>query len=238
MSLLSIIQSVAIEMGLKSPSQVVGSTDRQILQLLEIARSEGKDLASRYHWSVMTKECTFSMVATLNQGAINGTVVTDSDFDYLLNETMWNRTTSLPIIGPKNAESWEAMQSFTAAGGPFQEYRIQGGDLYIDPAPTAGHTLAFIYKSTWWCESSGGSGQSTWAADTDVGLLNEEIMRLGIKWRWLKTKGLEYQEDFASYERQVQNAMARDGSKPRLRSDGGPYRSVPGIVVPSGNWPL
>jgi hypothetical protein len=47
---------------------------------------------------------------------------------------------------------------------------------------------------------------------------------------------LSYSEDFADYEREVTDAIARDGTKPVLNLNN--YRDdlQPGIMVPLGNW--
>jgi hypothetical protein len=58
-------------------------------------------------------------------------------------------------------------------------------------------------------------------------LLDEEIMAEGIIWRWQEFKGLAYAEQYAKYERLVNDAMGRDGGKPRLNL-GGSANRVPG----------
>jgi len=237
MSLLTMIQAVTEELGLASPNAVITNTDRQIKQFLRLANREGVALSGRNTtWEAMVRENTFTLTATQNQGAINGTVITDSDFDYIINETIWNRTTTIPILGPLNSKEFQFRQALSITG-PFPRYRILNGDLLIDPAPSnSTDTAAFEYQSTSWCESSEGDGQSSWLADNDVGLLNEGLMELGILWRWKKTKGLEYQEDFVEYESQVANAIVRDGGKSIIHSDGGPFRSGPGIFIPGGSF--
>lgn len=237
MSLLTIIQNVAEFQGLTSPNVVIGSTDAQIIQLLQIANREGVALAGRKStWQAMVRENTFTLTATENQGAMNGTVITDSDFDYIINDTIWNRTQIIPILGPLNSQEYQYRQALSITG-PFPRYRILNGDLLIDPAPSnSTDTAAFEYQSTSWCQSAAGAGQAKWAADNDVGLLNEGLMELGITWRWKSLKGLDYQEDFAEYESQVANAITRDGGKPVLNSQGSPTSSWPGIFIPIGNW--
>ena len=235
MSLLTMIQGVAQERGIPVPTQVIGNTDAQVIQLLAIAQKEGRDLAARYQWSTMVKRATWTMLTAESQGLLNSAVITDGDFDYFLDGTMWDTTTQLPIPGPLSPKDWETLQAVNVSGPEFF-FRIFQRTLYLYPAPTAANTGALEYKSTFWCETSGGTGQAKWTADTDVGILNENLMELGITWRWLKTKGLEYAEDFDTYEKRVANAQIRDGGKPRLNLGTGPIRRGPGVVVPLGNW--
>jgi len=232
MSLLTMIQRVAPAFGLPKPNQVVGNTDGNIIQLLEIAQEEGEDLSQRLPWTALLKQSLNNLIATASQGDINGTYITDEDFDYILSDSFWDRTTSLPIPGPLSPEAWQQLQAFPLTG-PYFQFRIQGGELLIDPAPgTSLDQVAFEYKTSRWCETDSGTGLELWTSDTDVGRLPEKIMIQGIKWRWLERKGLEYAQMFDIYERQVANFGLRDGGKPRLRLDGVRNRRVPGVWVP------
>ena len=237
MTLLTICQNVAEDIGIPSPTTVVGNTDRQIVQLLQIAQREGRDLASRYGWTDLIKENTFTLsTSSQDQGLLNSAVVSDGDFDYVINDTMWNRTDTLPIPGSLSPRYWQTLQSFVVTA-PYLRYRINQRKLFIEPTPPSADTVAFEYKSKFWCESSGGNGQAAWAADNDVGILDERLMELGVLWRWLKRKGLEYSQDFQTYETQVNDAIGRDGGKPRLNSSSSAaVNRMPGIAVPPGSW--
>jgi len=232
MALLGMIQKVTARIGISTPTNVIGNSDSQVAQLLALAQEEGEDLRARFQWSALVRNNTFTITLAASQGALNGTVISDGDYDYITDQTMWNRTTSLPIIGPLNSRSYQTLQAFPVTG-PYQQWMLRGKNLILDPVPTSADTAAFGYYSTSFCESSGGTAQQAWAADTDEGLLNESLMTLGIRWRWLKAKGLEYAEDFATYERRVTDAMARDGGNETLslESRDRDYRQA-GIIVP------
>lgn len=238
MTILSLAQKTARSVGLAVPTSVIGNTDRGIIQLLALANEEGEDLAARTQWTAMFVEQTFTQVAAALQGTIQGGIVSAGDFSYYLNDTMWNRTTSLPIQGPVNPVDWQTLQAFPVTG-PYQQFKIEQGKLYFDPVgANATDTIAFHYKTTSWCETTGAVGQSEWMNDNDVGRLDESLMRLGLIWRWKKQKGLEYAEDFNTYERRVMNAIARDGGAPRLQLAGGIRHRLPGIMLPVGSWSL
>ena len=82
----------------------------------------------------------------------------------------------------------------------------------IDPVPTDnGSALVFEYVSNAWCQSSGGTAQALWEADTDIGILDEYLMMLGVRWSVLRRLGLSYAEEMEEYERQVSKAIGADG---------------------------
>ena len=216
MSLLTVIQDVSDLLGIPRPSAVYGSLDPGVRQLLQLANREGRELSARYPWQVLTREVTFTTVATESQGSLTTICGATQPVRSIVGDTLWNRTTGEQIAGPRSGRTWQAYksQTFTA---PQSEYRILGDELKFLPAPTAGQTVAFEFVSKSWCtDSTGVTYRVSFAADTDLILLDEELFRIGIEWRWLQRKGFEYAESFASYERMVADAMARDGTKPTL----------------------
>ena len=46
-------------------------------------------------------------------------------------------------------------------------------------------------------------------------------MALGLTWRWLRSKGMDYAEDMSTYEREVERAASRDrGLRPLVVGKG------------------
>ncbi len=232
MSLVTLIQGACGEMAIPQPSSVYGSTDTQVQQLLALANAEGEDLTARHDWSILSREATFVTVATESQGAMS-TIAPNLKF--IFNETMWNRSINMPIRGSLDAQLWQQMESGQVTG-PFPQYRIRGGTLRFLPIPTAGANIYFEYQTKNWCsDSTGVTERSAWGADTDIGILPEDLMRLGVIWRFLRSKGLAYAEQYNEYERRVTDAIGRDGGKRVLSMTGG--RVPPwGVIVPDGNW--
>lgn len=235
MTLLSIIQTLCSRLAIVQPTVVVGSTDQQVIQLLGLANEEGQDLAARGRWEKLQNESTFTTVATESQGAM--TTLAGADFGWICDDTIWNRSQNRPIL-PVDPIRWQQMKAASVTG-PYTSMRIRGGEFLAYPLMTAGQTVAFEWISKNWCESSGGTGQSEWAADTDVPIVPGDLMTLGLIWRWKQAKGLTYAEDFATYERQVTDAMTRDGIKPQLNMGGGNgTRFLNRSSVIDGNWSM
>lgn len=231
MTLLSLIQDVSDLLGIPRPSTVYGSQDAGVRQLLQLAHREGRELSARYPWQALTYEATFTTVATESQGELSTIIGATQELRSITNETMWNRTTGEPVYGPRNGRTWQAYKSQTFTS-PLAEYRIRGNEILFLPAPTAGQTVAFEYVSkSWITDSTGATYRTAFAVDTDLILLDEEIFRIGLEWRWLQRKGFEYAESFASYERMVADAMARDGTKPMLDLGGSPASEVD-VAIP------
>lgn len=211
MTLLTVVRSAASRLGLARPSSVVNSTDQNSVELLAFAQEEGKTLARRHEWQVLQTEHTFT--------TSNGTVsyALPSDFDRILKDTVFNRTRRRRMAGDLAPDQWQETQaSLVTMVNP--AFRIRGGLFLISPTPTATETVAYEYISKKWCQSNTSTGQVEWLADSDTGLLDEDLMILGIIWRYRKAKGLDYGEDMNTYEMEVTKAIQNDGARVRIQT--------------------
>ena len=235
--MLTTVQYFCRRTGLPEPTTVYGTTDPQILQILALLEEEGNDLSLRGSWQGITFEASHTTVATESQGAMS-TIATNG-FRYIKNNTIWDRTNKLPIFGPLSSQEWQSMKALVPTG-PRYQFTIRGGNLLVNPVPTAGYSWYFEYVSQNWILGANGSTYKQYfTLDTDTILLPETLVLMGLRWRWKKEKGFDYAEDFNTYETQVKDALGRDGGKETLSMDmntwGGPK---PGIFVPAGSWAI
>lgn len=233
MSLLSVVQSASRRLGLSVPSVVAASTDNAVLQMLELLNEEGSDLSQRTDWTALATEATFTTVAAETQGSLS-TIAPNCKF--IINNTIYNRTLRRPVFGPLSEQLWQQRKAMFISG-PWNQFRVRNNQIIFIPVPTAGQSCFFEYISRAWATDATGATQKTsFTVDTDVSRLDEEIMTMGLVWRWRSAKGLDFTSDYQKYEKAVLNAISRDGSKPVLDMNGGSGDIKPGIFVPAGNW--
>ncbi|MGD9650608.1 MAG: hypothetical protein AB7G80_04980 [Dongiaceae bacterium] len=231
MSLLTMIQDAAREVGFELPNTVIGNNDATARQLLALLNREGKILSRRHNWTALQREYSFTTVASQEAYAL------PEDFDRLLNQTAWDRSQRRSLQGPVTPERWQAIKSGLGAGaGIDRRYRIRRGaalnnELIIDPIPaSSGESLVFEYISSHWCrDAAGETTNNNLTNDSDLPLLSEDLLTLGLVWRFLAAKGLSYQQAQLDYEREVAQAIARDGGAAKLRLDN---RSTPLLGSP------
>lgn len=234
MSLLTLVQGACGQLNLVQPSTVVSSTDVQTAQLLALARSGGKDIARRFDWQILMKEGTFVTLAAETQVA--SLTTTFADFGRIGNNTMWNRTQSRPVRGPLNDQQWQRRKAAAAQVGVEYYFRIRGGIVMFNPIPKAGDSIYFEYISNKWCQSSGAVAQVTWLADTDTAIIDEELLRLDLVWRFLKSKGLDYAEEFRTFELAAADLFGPDGGKDVVDMTGEVCGW--GVNIADGNWAI
>lgn len=234
MSLLTIVQRFCSRTGLAVPATVYGTADPQIRQIMALLEEEGNDLSGRGDWNELTFQATHTTTAAEDQGDIDS--IATNGYRYIKNNTFWDRTLQEPVYGPLNDQDWQAIKAMTVTG-PRYQWRIRGGHLLSNPVPTAGHTWAFEYVSwNWMTDSTGATYRQYFAADGDLPLLPEEILTLGLRWRWKKEKGFDYAEDFRTYESMVKDALGRDGGKRTLNMGGDGEGKTPRVFLPAGSW--
>lgn len=233
MTMLTTVQRFCGRTGLTVPSTVYGTTDPQIRQILAMLEEEGDDLSKRGAWQEITFEATHTTLAAEDQGAI--ATIASNGFNYIKNGTIWDRSLRLPVY-VIDGQNWQAAKAMTLTGPRYQA-RIRGGKLISNPVPTAGNTWAFEYVSkNWILGVDGTTYKQYFTLDTDTILLPESIVLMGLRWRWKKEKGLEYAEDFRTYESQVKDALSRNGMKQTLNMGNSEPMVSPGVVVPLGSW--
>jgi hypothetical protein len=236
-TLLEVVTDQCGRQNIPVPTTVYGTSDPQVRQIMRLLEEEGNDLSVRGSWECLMNEASHTTLALEDQGAI--ATIASNGFRSIKNNTIWDRTDRLPVIGPMDAMEWQAMKA-VFANGPRYRYRIRGGHLLVNPTPTAGHSWKFEYVSKYWITDTGGTiYKRRFTADTDVVLLPDDLCLQGLRWRWKKEKGMEYAEDFRTYEMQVKDALGKDGGKAVLSMDDDMTRGpVPGVWVSPGSWPL
>ena len=140
-----------------------------------------------------------------------------SNFERVVDNTIWDRSRFWSMRGPQSPQQWQLYKSSVIGRASIQRRfrfrEIAGNQVFsIDPVPTDNNSaLVFEYVSNAWCKSSGGTPQTLWEADTDLGILDEYLIQLGVRWRMLRRLGFAYQEELDEYDRQVRKACAKDG---------------------------
>lgn len=242
MTLLTICQNVAREVGITVPSSIVGNTAKEATVLLRFAERTGDQIAQAHDWTVLLLEHTF----TTTSG--NAYYDLPAGFRRLVTETAWDRTNYRSMRGPLSAQEWQFRKSgIVSSAGILRNWRVKAVSgvqkFYIDPTPASTDSLVFEYITDYWCQSSGGTAQASWAVDTDTARIDEDLIELGVIWRMLNRLGRPYIEERAEFDREMSRRRARDGGMAVLslgdtpRQTQGEIIGVPdGTLSSSGTW--
>lgn len=209
MTCLSIVQTAYKRLGLSGvPTSALSSQDPQVMQFLALLNEEGQTLAEMTNWQALTAQASFVTVATEIQGQLS-TVAPGCKF--IVNDTIWNQSLRMPVFGPLSPQNW-AQQKAMFYQGPWNQFRIFDDAIHFVPLPAVGQTCTFEYSSKYWTASQSDEFQT----DADTALLDEQVVVMGLIWRFKQAKGLDFTADLQKYQRRVADLIARETPKPIL----------------------
>lgn len=209
---LQIITDACLEIGLVAPSVVAGSSDSNIVRLLAMLNTEGRDLAKAREWTILIRTATVTTADGTAEYAL------PTDYSKLIRDTEWDRTNFRPLWGPLSPQEWEAIQSGSIGSSPpGRRYRIvrsaseASRKLVIDPTPTSVDTLAYEYVSNAWATAADGTTlKSVMTLDDDIALLHQDLLLRGTIVRFKRSVGLDYASEADEYNVMLGREMARD----------------------------
>lgn len=234
-TLLLMLANVAKSVGAQTPTAIISSTDQTAQRMFEAMKRECAFLVRRFPWSALIREATITTV--------NGTAsyALESDFQRIIDDTAWDRTNYWQMRGSLSPQEWQFQKSaILAQPVNRRRFRIKFNtttktrQVYIDPTPTGTATLVYEYVSLSFCQATGGGALKTaWSVDTDEPLFDDNLLELGVTWRYLKARGLPYADDKQEYQAALRRAITND--KPAAAVD--LTRNVRGaFVLPDGNY--
>jgi hypothetical protein len=223
MSLLTLVKRACALCSVAQPNTVMGASGGVGATMAALAQIEGEELMRRHEWRQVRGEVKFPATGEARQlGRV------PEDFDRMVSDTVWNRSTNTPLAGPADAAMWA--RASTDLGAPL--FRLFTQDMHILPAPAGGETIAFEYISSAFVETAAGEYSPVWTADDDKSRLPEHLLVFGLVWRWKASKGLDYGEDMATYERAIERATADDYGSISTASCDDDYRPpLPSVIV-------
>lgn len=232
MSILTLVQRACRRIKMVPPSSALGSTDPNVLLLVELAREDASVLAGQFDWPDTLREQSFVTVAAVDQPGALPTDFGRMAFQADDRGDIYDSARRGAVAGPETAGRWRGLTSGWTAITP--NWRIFGGALQLAPAPAAGLTYAYTYVTTdlW------GTGKTEPETDADEPAIPEDLILLGMVWRWKQVNGFDYAEDMASAGlRFEQMAGTARGSRASLTVGRRrvPWDAVyawPGVIVP------
>ena len=144
-----------------------------------------------------------------------------ADFDWMISGTQWDRGYRWQVFGPLTPQEWQVLKSGLSPTGPRRRFRLMNGLYYLDPIPYDSNTLVYEYYSRNFALTGGvtTAPASRFTTDTDTYLLPEDLLVLGLKWRYRRAKGMDYTQEQDDYETALQREIGRDASARVLRLD-------------------
>lgn len=200
------------------PATIVNNVDPSAVRLLASADRTGRDLHRKLNWQALNQTYTFDTEDGTAEYSL------PEDYQRFINLTFWDRTNLAYIRGPVSPVEFEALRSGSlSAPSAFQAYfRVAAGKFVIHPTPSDIRTIAYQYIGQNWVDTNSDTVMDAeyFAADTNTCAFDDDLMVLGVRYRFLAASGAPHDEERAEYDAFEQRAIADDGGKGVIRFGG------------------
>ena len=233
-----IVNQVIVEVGTAQPAADVFSTnDPAFTQLTTLANSCGYELLEDIAWEGLVREH-----AIVTQSTDSGDYPLPDDFAYMINQTGWDRTNNVPIMGPLSGQDWQYLEGRDLVSHTiYASFREVEGVYRIFPQPPPdGLDLHFEYISRNWVQLAASPGTFTDKVSTagDIIMYEPTLFERLLKVRFLEARGFDTTAAAARYDKSLQNWAGKDKGAPVLnggRGRGGmPYLDAMSNVPDTG----
>ena len=210
MSVLSIAQDASIETTVYgSPSSLIGDTNPGETQLLRHIYKVMRYLRRIYPWEILRAEASFTTVPLEEQ---NG--VMDASLDYILTDSFWNRTDNAQVK-PTTVLDWNQKLSDSYSDQSNPLFIRRGGELQMQPIPNAGDSCYFEWITKKSIDiAAGGTTKEAFTLDTDVILIDEELITYGVIFELLNSEGLPALVAAEAYKDYFETMVSNEGGNP------------------------
>lgn len=221
MTLLEMLNQVLAETGFDTLQQFVGNTTQEAKQLVALANREVNTL-SKDDWQALRKNDIITMTSATKYDL-------PSDYRQFIPDTAWTETRRADF--PTTDETWQYYLARGISSGLRHRVRIDGGQLEIlDPDP--GQTLQIFYISNGAVLGVNELTKPKFTMDNDTLVLDDDLFMLGVIWRFMRAKGLDWSTPYQEYRKFYRSVKATDNSSQTINMGEPDYE---GPFPPSAN---
>ncbi len=194
----NILNRVAAEVGIEPVGDPYASSDPAFVQMRYLLNTAGEELAQAYPWELIVKEHSFT-----TGPADSGDYDLPTDFNYMINQTGWERAENVPLFGPLSAQDWQYLLGRDLVTSTiYASFRINEGKFRLFPQPPPENLdIHYEYVSKNWV--SDGIVPPTYKDEVTVGsdvpLYDKTLISRYLKVKFLESKGFDStkaQDDF------------------------------------------
>lgn len=220
-TVLDIGYKLSDDVGLPRYTNLVGNQEQNARRILTSIKDGLQiDAFTDVDWEMLRQPASISV---LGAGVTTYTIPTD--FDRLINDTIWDETNYDKVRGPVDLREWQEFnKGFAQLAGLELVCRIQGEQttntkvmtFYPD---TSAATVSFWYISNKCVISSGSALKAEITADDDEFLIPAKVVRAAAKWRLLRSLGMSFQDERIEYSSLLDDVAANDSGGKKIHTN-------------------
>ena len=194
-----ILNRVAAEVGIEPVSDPYSpSAPQEFKQMRYLLNTAGEELCTAHPWEILSKSHQIT-----TQSTDSGNYPLPDDFYYMINQTGWERSSNVPLMGPLSPQDWTYLQGRESVNETlYASFRLKEGTFSIFPQPPPdGLNITYEYINKNWVRDGSNATQFKdevmGAADTP--LFDKTLISRYLKVKYLESKGFDTtkaQDDF------------------------------------------
>ena len=216
-----IVNAVAVQVGLTSVADVFSAADPAFTQMTSLLTTGLQTLMEDYEWNnlVRTHQITTTAVD-------DGSYALPSDFAYMIDQTGWERSDNVPLLGPLSAQEWTYLLGRDLVSSTiYASFRFDQNEFYIFPnnPVIAGLDVNFEYISRNLIQIA--SAPTTYTDEATIGadvvMFPPNLIKQQLRMLFLEAKGFDNSAAAAAFARSIESWMGKDNSAGVLSVAGG-----------------
>ena len=200
MTLLTLANNLARNVGLEETDQVFGSPRREMAEVIEFSNLAGEELARRVDFGALHE------AQTITGDGSNSATDLGAYFSRISSGIAV--TFSTTTVRPLTRAEWGSL--VPVVGSP-RYFLLEGRNITLWPYLDDGEVATVQTQSKAWCSN----GTDAWRADFETSLIDEDLMLKGLIVRWRRQKGMDFADYEAEYEADLAD-IARFDDRSRL----------------------
>ena len=213
MNIKAILNQALSEAGFREEESFFVSPSKEAKQLAALANRE-LNFLQKENWQELIK--THAVAMTTSE-----TYSLPSDYRQYVFDTAF--TEDRKAWFPISPEKWSYDEARDTISGRAPEIRIIDGQLAIrNPGDGVTLRLEYISKNAV-LDTDGTTYKERFEADSDTFVLNDDLLILGVLWRFKKAKGLDFQAELAEAQAMKRKELSTNKNAQTIYFGDGPY---------------
>ena len=231
----TIINRAALEVGLLPSPTPTNDQDEAFIQLVGLLTGAGQELCELHPWQVLVRRYEIN-TNPANDGT-SGSYDLPDDFNYMIDQTGWDRKNRVAIGGPLSAQDWTYLAGRDLVSQTiYASFRQVDGkiDIYPQPAPED-MLITFEYISRNWLMEQGQTipNRDDVGAGSDLCVLDPQLTIKFLKLKFLQAKGFDTSAAGLEFDTMLNSRIGKSEGAPVLSASNS-TRGFP-YLTPYGN---
>jgi hypothetical protein len=221
MQIVDMLNNVLAQSGFLKRGQFFNSADVDDVQMTAISNRVALEIGGFYPWGTLRIPFQIDLIEGQEDYDL------PAGLKWIVSDSSWETDGSRPVDDHISDQMWYQYKFSSLTSGGTIRARQYGDKLQVQE-PFAGGEISFEYVSEFLVTSTIGTPKPLFTEDSDLWVLDDQLLILGIQAHWMQTKLMpQYMEHMSNYRAKMNEAIGRDAVRNTVGGVGGRLRRDP-----------